>query len=125
MRATLLPALLFLAALPLSLAWSPAATAQTPRPVAALSAAQAERNSVSLRQGMSAEEVERLLGKPRRTALKAASGSSATTPWQGTLQWTYSWPGASSSSSPGSLNVVFAAAAPEQWRVNSWEWSSY
>ena len=124
MRATGLPALLFLAALPLSLAWSPAATAQTPRPVAALSAAQAERNSVSLRQGMSAEEVERLLGKPRRTALKAASGSSATTPWQGTLQWTYSWPGASSSS-PGSLNVVFAATTPEKWLVNSWEWSSY
>ena len=123
MRATRLSALLFLAALPLSLAWSPAATAQTPRPAAALSAAQAERNSVSLRQGMSAEEVERLLGKPRRTALKAASGSAATTPWQGTLQWTYSWPGGSSS--PGSLNVVFAATTSQQWQVNGWEWSSY
>jgi hypothetical protein len=124
MRATRLSALLFLAALPLSLAWSPAATAQPARPAAALSAAQAERNSVSLKQGMSAEEVERLLGKPRRTALKAASGSSATTPGQGTLQWTYSWPGASSSS-PGSLNVVFSATTPEKWLVNSWEWSSY
>ena len=121
MRATLLAALLFLAALPLSLAWSPPAPAQTPRPVAALSLAQAERNSVHLKQGMSAEEVEKLLGTPRRTALKAASGSSAT-PWQGTLQWTYSWPG---SSSQGSLNVVFAAATPQQWLVNSWEWSSY
>ena len=121
MRATLLSAWFFLAALP-SLAWSPPAAAQVSRPAAALSPAQAERKSVDLKQGMSAEEVEKLLGKPRRTALKA-DGSSASAPWQGTLQWTYSWPGAASSHH--SLNVVFAAAAPEQWRVNSWEWSSY
>jgi hypothetical protein len=39
------------------------------------------------------------------------------------LQWTYSWPGASSSQ--GSLHVVFGATTPEKWLVNSWEWSSY
>jgi hypothetical protein len=71
---------------------------------------------------MSAEEVQKLLGAPRRTALKT-NGNAATTPWQGTLQWTYSWPGAASSQ--GSLNVVFAATAPDKWYVNSWEWSSY
>ena len=71
---------------------------------------------------MSLEEVQRLLGKPRRTALKT-SGSSAATPGQGTLQWTYSWPGANSTL--GSLHVVFDAKAPEKWHVNSWEWSSY
>jgi hypothetical protein len=119
--ATRLFALFLLAALPLSLTWSPPAAADDSRAAAALSAAQAERKSVNLRQGMSAEEVEKLLGKPRRTALK--NGSAASTPAQGTLQWTYSWPGASFSQ--GSLNVVFSAKAPEQWYVNSWEWSSY
>jgi hypothetical protein len=39
------------------------------------------------------------------------------------LHWTYSWPG--TYSTQGSLNVSFGAATPEQWRVNSWEWSSY
>lgn len=110
----------FVAALLPSLAWTSPAAAQASRPAATLSAAQAERNSVDLRQGMSADEVQTLLGKPRRTALKT-SGNSATAPWQGTLQWTYSWSGASSSQ--GSLHVVFAATA--QWYVNSWEWSSY
>jgi aryl-alcohol dehydrogenase-like predicted oxidoreductase len=117
---TRLAALLFLAALSPTLAWSPHAAAQASGPVATLSAAQAERNSVDLKQGMSLEEVQRLLGKPRRTALKT-SGGSATTP--GILQWTYSWPGASSSQ--GSLHVVFGATTAEKWLVNSWEWSSY
>jgi hypothetical protein len=117
-----LPVLVLVAALSPSLAWISPAAAQASRPAATLSFAQAERNAVELRQGMSAEEVQKLLGTPRRTALKT-SGSSATTPWQGTLQWTYSWPAAASSQ--GSLNVVFAATAPEKWYVNSWEWSSY
>jgi hypothetical protein len=116
------PAWVFVAALLPSLAGTSPAAAQVSRPAATLSAAQAERNSVDLRQGMSAEDVQALLGKPRRTALKT-SGSSATAPWQGTLQWTYSWQGASSSQ--GSLHVVFGATAPEKWSVNSWEWSSY
>jgi outer membrane protein assembly factor BamE (lipoprotein component of BamABCDE complex) len=73
---------------------------------------------VDLKQGMSAEEVQRLLGKPRRTALK--SGSTST---QGTLQWTYLWAGASSSQ--GILQVEFAAKAPQAWYVDSWEWRSY
>jgi hypothetical protein len=119
---TRLAALLFLAALSPFLAWAPPAAAQTPGPAATLTAAQAERKAVELKQGMSLEEVQGLLGKPRRTALKT-SGGSATAPWQGTLQWTYSWPGAASSQ--GSLQVVFAATAPEKWLVNSWEWSSY
>ena len=118
---TRLAALLFLAALSSSVAWSPSASAQAARPVAPLSAAQAERNSIELRQGMSLEEVQGLLGKPRRTALKTAGFS--TTPGQGILQWTYSWPG--TGSSQGSLEVVFNATAPEKWLVNSWEWSRY
>jgi hypothetical protein len=118
---TRLAALLFLAALP-SLAWSPCTAAQASRPAAPLSAAQAERNAVDPKQGMSLEEVQSLLGKPRRTALKSNSNS-AVAPGPGTLQWTYSWPGASSTQ--GSLHVVFGATAPEKWVVNSWEWSSY
>ena len=121
MPATRFFVLALLGSLSLWLGLSAPASAQTPRPASALSAAQAERKSVELRQGMSAEEVERLLGKPRRTALK--NGGSAGGPGQGNLQWTYSWPGASSTQ--GSLSVVFAAAAPEQWRVHSWAWSTY
>lgn len=120
---TRLSVLLLLAALPPWLAWSPPAVAQSSRPAAALSAAQAERKSVELKQGMSLEDVEGLLGKPRRTALK--NGGSA----GGNLQWTYAWPGATSSQ--GTLNVVFGAKTPdgaktpEQWSVSGWEWSTY
>ena len=121
MPATRLFVLALLGSLPLALDLSAPASAQTTRPVVGISAAQAERKSVELRQGMSSEEVEKLLGKPRRTALK--NGASASAPGQGTLQWTYSWPG--TYSTQGSLNVSFGAATPEQWRVNSWEWSSY
>jgi hypothetical protein len=67
---------------------------------------------------MSIEDVQTLLGKPRRTALKS-SGSGQ----QGTLQWTYSWTG--SSSSPGSLRVDFVSKMPNAWYVNSWEWANY
>ena len=123
MPATRLFVLALLGSLPLSLNLSAPASAQTPRPVAGFSAAQAERKSVELRQGMSSEEVERLLGKPRRTALK--NGASASAPGQGTLQWTYSWPGTGTYSTQGNLNVLFGATTPEQWRVNSWEWSGY
>jgi hypothetical protein len=121
MHATRLFVVVLLGSLPLFLDLSMPASAQTARPASALSAAQAERKSVELRQGMSSEDVEKLLGKPRRTALK--NGASTSAPGQGTLQWTYSWPG--TSSAQGTLNVSFGAATPEQWRVNSWEWSSY
>lgn len=117
-----LPTLLFLTALLTSLAWSSPALAQTSRPAATQSLAQAERSAVELKQGMSAEEVQKLLGKPRRTTLKNI-GRSASEPWQGTLHWTYTWTGPSASE--GHLQVVFAAKTPEQWHVDSWEWSSY
>jgi predicted phage gp36 major capsid-like protein len=114
MKATLI----LLAALWASLAWSAPAGAQPSRPGASASFAQAERNSVELKQGMTLEEVQKLLGKPKRTALRN-TGSSAGEPWQGTLQWTYAW------SPERTLHVVFAAKTPEQWYVNSWDWSNY
>jgi|SRR5688572_10713791 len=104
----------FLAVLLPALAWMPAAGAQAPR--AAL--AQAERNAVELRHGMTLEEVQKLLGKPSRTALKNAGGF-ATEPSHGALHWTYAW------RPDRTLNVVFAAKAPEQWYVNSWDWFTY
>jgi hypothetical protein len=110
--------LAFLAALFTAPAWLPPAGAQPSRPGADRDFARAERNSVELKQGMTLEEVEKLLGKPKRTALKHAS-SSVSEPWQGTLQWTYAW------ASQRSLHVVFAAKAPQQWYVNSWDWSDY
>lgn len=117
-----LPTLLLLATLLPSLACISPASAQPSRPAPNLTLAQAERMAVDLKQGMSAEEVQKLLGKPKRTALKN-TGVSAGAPWQGTLHWSYTWTG--SSSPEGSLQVVFAAKVPEQWYVNSWEWSSY
>jgi len=35
------------------------------------------------------------------------------------LQWTYVWV------PERTLQVVFAAKTPEQWTVNSWDWSTY
>jgi hypothetical protein len=112
--------ILSLAMLP-SFLWLSPVRAQSVRPVAVLSLAQAERVAVDLKQGMSAEEVEKLLGKPQRTALKG-NGGSLSTPSQGTLQWTYSWTG---SSAPGNLHIEFGAKTPDQWYVNGWEWGTY
>jgi hypothetical protein len=115
---TRLPTLLFLAALLPPLVSIAPASAQPARPAATaatLTLAQAERNAVELKQGMSAEEVQKLLGKPRRTALKNNSSS-------GTLQWSYLWTGASTQ---GNLHVEFASKTPQEWYVNSWEWASY
>ena len=103
------------------LPWGLCAGAQTSRPAAGLTSAQAEANAVELKQGMSAEDVQRLLGKPRRTALKS-NGSSLGAPSQGTLQWTYNW---NTASTPAILHVEFVAKTPEAWFVNSWEWANY
>lgn len=89
------------------------------------SIAQAERNAVDLRQGMTLEEVQQLLGKPRRTSLLANTGYAGTS-GQGTLQWTYVWSGAAfSSSEERSLQIDFAAKAADQWIVNGWNWSRF
>jgi hypothetical protein len=117
-----LPAVVVVAALLPPLAWLLPAGAQAPRPAPAMSLPQAERNAVELKQGMSLDEVQKLLGKPRRTALKN-TGSAAGQPWQGTLHWTYNW--GSASASEGHLQVVFAAKEPEKWFVDSWQWGSY
>lgn len=115
--------MVLLAALAASLAWMPPASAQAPRAGAQASLAQAERSAVDLKQGMTLEQVEKLLGKPKRTALKntgsSAAGSSAGEPSQGTLQWTYVW------APERTLHVVFAAKTPEQWYVTGWDWSTY
>jgi hypothetical protein len=111
--------ILSLALLP-SLLWFSSAGAQALRPVAVLSLAQAERVAVDLKQGMTAEDVQQLLGKPQRTALKG-SGGFPNTPSQGILQWTYSWTG----STPANLRIEFVAKTPDQWYVNGWEWGTY
>jgi hypothetical protein len=65
--------------------------------------------------------VQRLLGKPWRTALTSSAGSRASS--QGTLRWTYIW--IASPSMERSLNIDFDATAPEGWTVSGWSWSSY
>ena len=116
-----LPASVLIAALLPASQWISPALAQSSRPVATATFAQAERNAVDLKQGMSVDDVERLLGKPRRTALKS-NGNSLNATYPGTLQWTYNW---TSASSPSILQVEFAAKTPEAWYVNSWEWVKY
>jgi len=113
---------MYLAALlPLLAAISPAG-AQAQRPGENLSYAQAERRAIDLKQGMTADEVQKLLGKPKRTALKTSSYGAAADS-QGTLQWTYNW--SSPSQSERNLQVTFVSKSPEQWLVNSWDWSGY
>lgn len=116
MRSLRLAALL--AALLASFAWTATASAQAPRSGGYPGVGQAERSAVELKHGMTLEEVQKLLGKPTRTALKGASGAAAD-PSQGTLQWTYAW------SRERILNVAFAAKNPNEWYVNSWDWTTY
>jgi hypothetical protein len=114
-----LPFLLLLTALLLP----SVAFAQAARPPPGL--AQAERKAVELKQGMTLDEVQQLLGKPRRTALKR-NGGSANAPSQGTLEWIYAWNGTTlSPSMERTLSIEFAAKTAEQWYVNSWGWSNY
>jgi hypothetical protein len=110
---------LVLAILPLL--WLAPGGAQELRPISGLSLAQAERAAVDLKQGMSADDVLKLLGKPQRTALKG-NGGYGDTSVQGTLQWTYSWVG---TSKPGNLHIEFSAKTSDQWYVSSWEWGNF
>jgi hypothetical protein len=102
--------------------WFSHAGAQGKRAAAGASGAPTERAAVDLRQGMTLDEVQQLLGKPWRTAMTSTGFAGAA--WQGTLRWTYTWI-ASASSSERNLNIDFAAKAPEQWTVSGWSWSSY
>jgi hypothetical protein len=113
-----LTTLVFLAALFPTLACAAPAGAEASRLPENLSLAQAERQAADLKQGMSIGDVQGLLGKPRRTALKSSSSGA-----QGILQWTYNWSGPSST--PGSLRIDFVSKTSNAWYVNSWEWSNY
>ena len=101
----------------------PAAAAQGARAAASASRAEAEGAAVDLRQGMTPDEVLKLLGKPWRTAL-TSNGVPASAPSQGTLRWTYAWAG-SAAASERSLHVEFNAKGAEQWIVTGWSWSSF
>ncbi len=85
--------------------------------------AQAERRAIDLRQGMTPDDVQKLLGRPKRTALKASGYSAMADSPRGMLQWTYTW--SSPSQSERNLQVMFVSKSPEQWLVNGWDWSSY
>ncbi len=89
-----------------------------------LTLAQGERRSVELKQGMTLPEVQDLLGKPKRTALKALGHGSTPEPGHSVLHWTYVWSG--TSASDRNLEVVFTSRkAPEGWVVQSWDWAGY
>jgi len=109
-----LPSKILVPALLSCLFYSAAPAAQGEK---SLSLPQAERLAVDLKQGMSLEEVQKLLGKPRRTSMKADALTA------GVLRWTYSWP--STTQADRTLQVVFASKSPERWQVNSWDWTAY
>jgi len=121
-----LPILVLVAAFLPSLAWFAPANAQAGGAAASPKRAQAERNAVDLKQGMTVDEVRQLLGKPQRTTLRS-EGVAANGAGQGTLQWTYvvNGAGASYSSSERTLSVDFVAKAAGPWLVNSWGWNGY
>jgi hypothetical protein len=110
---------IFLPAMLSCLLYSAGTVAQAVYPKA-LTLTQAEQRAVDLKQGMTLEEVEKLLGKPKRTALRTQVGLHES---QGSLQWTYTW--SSPSQSDRGLQVVFASKAPERWLVNSWDWTGF
>jgi hypothetical protein len=110
--------LIFLTILLPPVLWVPFASAQVSRSDQALSLAQAERAASDLKQGMSVDEVQNLLGKPPKTALKS-DGSSPNALSKGTLQWTYTW---ASPTAQSGLRVEFASQPLEEWHVKSWEW---
>lgn len=97
------------------------AGALAPPAIAQAAPARLERNAIELRQGMTLETVQKLLGKPKRTALKHGNVS-ATEPSPGTLEWTYTFGG---EYSQRVLQVVFAAKRPEEWIVESWDWPGF
>jgi hypothetical protein len=115
------PIILAIAVLILLSSGSAPASAEASRSDPNLSLTQAEHVSSDLKQGMTVDEVQKLLGTPQRTGLKSDDSLPAGAPSKGTLQWTYSWAGAS----PGrSLRVDFIAKSLEDWQVNSWEWQT-
>ena len=80
---------------------------------------QAERMAAGLRQGMPLEDVRKLLGDPKRTAMRS-EGSNTTDATRSTLQWTYTWAGPGGE---GTLRVEFGAKVPDKWHVTSWLWA--
>jgi hypothetical protein len=100
-----------------------AVTAAQPAPLKPPTLVQAERRAIDLKQGMTLEDVENLLGKPKRTALRSQGYGSSAELAQGSLQWTYTW--ANPSQADRSLQVVFASKSPGQWFVSSWDWAGY
>lgn len=85
-----------------------------------LTIAQAEKLAANLRQGMSVDEVQKLLGKPQQTALQGNDGA-PNLPSKGTLQWSYLW---SSAGKHARLRVDFTAQPLETYHVNSWQWTA-
>jgi hypothetical protein len=114
---------IFVPALLSCLLYSNGVAAQSSQLKNKVSLVQAESLAVDLKQGMTLEEVEKLLGKPKRTALKASAYGATPDSSQGILQWTYTW--SSATQSDHSLQVMFASKSPERWIVNSWDWAGY
>jgi len=83
-----------------------------------LTVAQAEKLAANLRQGMTVDDVQKLLGKPQQTALQS-DGAAPNLPSKGTLQWSYLW---SSAGNHQRLRVDFTAQPLEPYHVSSWQW---
>ena len=117
------PHLQLLSSIVAGLVCSTAIAAQPAPSKERLTLGQAERLAIDLQQGMALQEVERLLGKPKRTALRTLGYSGPVGSSQDTLQWTYSW--SAPAQSDRTLQVVFAGKSPDGWLVHSWDWNGY
>jgi hypothetical protein len=113
-------AVLFCALLGTATFAAPGAAQEPPTDVK-LSLAQAENQANGLRQGMTVDEVQKLLGKPVQTSLKSDSHARIT-PSKGTLQWSYAW---GEAANRAHLRVEFTAEDLESYRVTGWQWTSY
>jgi len=83
-----------------------------------LTVAQAEKLAANLRQGMTVDDVQKLLGKPQQTALQS-DGAAPNLASKGTLQWSYLWSG---TGNRARLRVDFTAQPLEAYHVSSWQW---
>lgn len=86
-----------------------------------ITVAQAEKLAAGLRQGMSLDDVQRLLGKPEQTALQS-DGTEPSQNSKGTLQWSYRWTNAGKSER---LRVDFTAQHLEAYQVIGWHWLAH
>ncbi|HTP60903.1 MAG TPA: hypothetical protein VMJ14_02360 [Burkholderiales bacterium] len=97
------------------------AAALPAHPASPLSLSRAEQLSVDLKQGMTMEEVDGLLGEPTRTAFKSPDYDVNSTNVPRTMQWIYEW--TTPSQMNQSFQLIFTKKPHGQWSLDGWAWA--